>query len=71
LELCLLTGFAHLLDSLAQILAARLSPFRVEELRRRRGKAHPHHQARQPESHEHHLENEEAIREYSCILAPK
>ena len=57
LELGLLADLAHLVDPLPQVLAALFAPVRIEEVSRRGGKAHPHHQAGQPESHEHHLEN--------------
>src|SRR5437879_1745843 len=70
LELGLLAGLAHLVDTLLQVLAALFAPVRIEEVGRRGGKAHPHHQAGEPESHEHHIENEDAKRQYSAILRP-
>src|SRR2546430_7922889 len=70
LDLGLLARLAHLVDPLSKVLAALFAPVGIEEVGRRGGKAHPHHQAGQPESHEHHIENEDAKRQYSAILPP-
>src|SRR5437870_3418107 len=70
LDLGLLAHLAHLVDPLSKVLAALFAPVGIEEVGRRGGKAHPHHQAGQPESHEHHIENEDAKRQYSAILRP-
>ena len=46
-ELGLLACLADLVDLLAEILAALLAAFRIKQVRRRGGEAHPHQKARE------------------------
>src|SRR6266508_1716347 len=50
-------GGAHLLESLAQVASTLLSADGVEEVHRGGRECHPHDQAPEPGSNEHHLEN--------------